>query len=157
MLLRDGPRATEAKAVLSAAFACRVGRKRAADGYERHPSLIETSPGAHAATTMQQYHVDRFERIPVVSNTACLNRFAMTASVYRKASVYPACQNLLLAACRANTAAALTLLAPVRRIRAGVLLQIPDDTAISATITLRGCPRATSDPYGASARRAGVR
>ena len=142
LVLRDGPRAIEAKALLGQAFRTGWERKRAADGYEGGTGAIETSPKARMAAAMQQY-VDRFERIPVVV-LACLNRYR-AASPYEGASVYPACQNLLLAARALGYGGAMTLWHQAIEPELRVLLDIPQDTAISATITL-GVPEGSHGP-----------
>jgi nitroreductase len=142
LVLRDGPRAIEAKALLGQAFRAGWERKRAADGYERGTGASETSPKARMAAAMQQY-VDRFERIPVVV-LACLNRYR-AATPYEGASVYPACQNLLLAARAIGYGGAMTLWHQAVEPELRDLLQIPNDTAISATITL-GVPEGSHGP-----------
>ena len=85
LVLRDGERAITAKRLLGDAFRAGWNSKRQADGYR--PSRF--------ADSMQRY-VDRFEQTPVVI-LVCLVRYR-DPSPYEGASVYPACQNLLLAA-----------------------------------------------------------
>jgi nitroreductase len=142
LVLRDGRRAIEAKALLGRAFRAGWERKRVADGYERGTGASEASPKARMAAAMQQY-VDRFERIPVVV-LACLNRYR-AANPHEGASVYPACQNLLLAARALGYGGAMTLWHQGVEPELRVLLQIPHDTAISATITL-GVPAGNHGP-----------
>ena len=142
LVLRDGPRALEAKALLGRAFRAGWERKRAADGYDGGSGATETSAKARMAAAMQQY-VDRFERIPVVV-LACLNRYR-AASPYEGASVYPACQNLLLAARALGYGGAMTMWHQAVETELRDLLEIPHDTAISATITL-GVPEGSHGP-----------
>ena len=123
LVLRDGPGATSAKAVLGSAFRAGWHAKREADGYR--PSRF--------ADSMQAY-VDRFESVPVVV-LVCLDRYR-SPSAYEGASVYPACQNLLLAARALGYGGALTMwhLGVEAELRS--LLDIPDHVALSACITL---------------------
>ena len=95
LVLRDGEQARAAKALLGAAFRSGWNAKRSADGYESGSAVDPDSPTARMAATMQHY-VDHFEEIPVVV-LACLRRHR-APNPYEGASVYPACQNLLLAA-----------------------------------------------------------
>ena len=64
-MLRDGPAATEAKALLGAAFRPGWGAKRGAHGFDRGSGADPDSPKARAARAMQAY-VDNFEQTPVV-------------------------------------------------------------------------------------------
>jgi nitroreductase len=133
VVLRDGPNAVAARRLLGESFRAGWAAKRAADGYDRGSGLTDDSPKARMAATMQHY-VDHFESIPVVV-LACLVRHR--PAVYTEgASVYPACQNLLLAARAMGYGGALTMwhLAVERELRD--LLRIPDDVALSACITL---------------------
>ena len=132
LVLRDGPNASAAKSLLGASFRAGWSAKREADGYQ--PSRF--------ADSMQQY-VDEFERIPVVV-LVCLERYR-SASPYEGASVYPACQNLLLAARALGYGGALTMwhLGVEAELRS--LLAIPDDVALSACITL-GVPAGRHGP-----------
>jgi nitroreductase len=133
IVLRDGPRAVEAKAVLGRAFRAGWSQKEATDGYREGSGTDESSPKARMARTMQRF-VDRFEAIPVVV-LACLIRHR-EANPGEGASVYPACQNLLLAARARGLGGVMTnwhgpVEPDLRRI-----LGIPDDVAISAVIPL---------------------
>lgn len=123
LVLRDGPRATEARRILGAAFRQGWADKRAGESYR--PSRF--------ADSMQAF-VDSFERVPVVV-LVCLDRYR-APNPYEGASVYPACQNLLLAARAMGYGGALTMwhLGVERELRA--LLDIPDHAALSACITL---------------------
>ena len=133
LVLRDGPRAVRAKAVLGEGFRRMWAAKRAADGYATGSGADDASPKARMARTMQRF-VDDFEQTPVVV-LACLVRYR-EGDAHEGASVYPACQNLLLAARGIGLGGVMTLWhAPVEaELRA--LLDIPDDVFIAATITL---------------------
>jgi len=142
VVLRDGPRATEAKALLGDAFRRMWAEKRAADAYGAGSGADADSPKARMATTMQRF-VDTFEQTPVVI-LACLVRYR-EGGAYEGASVYPACQNLLLAARAIGLGGVMTLWhTPVERdLRA--LLDIPDGVFVAATITL-GHPEGAHGP-----------
>src|SRR5436190_9543131 len=87
VVLRDGPRAREAKALLGRAFRSGWGAKRATDGYESGSGAEADSPKARMARTMQRF-ADEFESVPVVV-IACHVRYDRPNS-YEGASVYPA-------------------------------------------------------------------
>ncbi len=95
LVLRDGPKAVQAKAVLGQSFRAMWARKREADGYDAGSGTDQSSPKARMAATMQRF-VDRFEDTPVVV-LACTTRHRAPDPT-EGGSVYPACQNLLLAA-----------------------------------------------------------
>src|SRR4051794_19267277 len=95
VVLRDGPKSTAAKALLGEAFRRNWAEKRAFDGYTEGSGVDESSPKARMARTMQRF-VDRFEQIPVVVIPCLIRHRAPNPA--EGASVYPACQNLLLAA-----------------------------------------------------------
>ena len=132
LVLRDGPGAASAKRLLGDAFRAGWNAKREHDGYR--PSRF--------ADSMQRY-VDRFEQIPVVV-LVCLERYR-SASPYEGASVYPACQNLLLAARALGYGGALTMWHLGVETELRELLDIPDDVALSACITL-GVPEGRHGP-----------
>jgi nitroreductase len=132
LVLRDGPNAVEAKALLGAAFRAGWAAKREADGYR--PSRF--------ADSMQRY-VDRFEHVPVVI-LVCLDRYR-SPSPYEGASVYPACQNLLLAARALGYGGALTMWHLGVEDGLRDLLAIPEHVALSACITL-GVPEGRHGP-----------
>ena len=133
LVLRDGPRAVRAKALLGEAFRRMWAAKRAADGYAAGSGADDASPKARMARTMQRF-VDGFEQTPVVV-LACLVRYR-EGGAHEGASVYPACQNLLLAARAIGLGGVMTLWhAPVEA-ELRTLLDIPDDVFVAATITL---------------------
>lgn len=142
LVLRDGSTAAEAKALLGRTFRAGWAAKRAADGYEEGSGTAADSPKARTAAAMQHY-VDQFEQVPVVV-LVCLQRYR-DANPYEGASVYPACQNLLLAARALGWGGALTMwhLGVEAELRA--LLGVPDDVAMSACITL-GRPAGSHGP-----------
>lgn len=136
LVLRDGARAREARSVLGESFRAGWAAKREHDGYR--PSRF--------ADSMQRY-VDGFEHVPVVV-LVCLERYR-SPSPYEGASVYPACQNLLLAARALGYGGALTMWHLGVEARLREILSIPDAVALSACITL-GVPEGR---HGALKRR----
>jgi nitroreductase len=123
LVLRHGPNAVAARDLLGNAFRAGWAAKRARDGYR--PSRF--------ADSMQEY-VDRFESVPVIV-LVCLDRYR-APSPYEGASVYPACQNLLLAARALGYGGALTMWhLDVESALRGIL-SIPERVALSACITL---------------------
>ncbi|MEZ5343109.1 MAG: nitroreductase family protein, partial [Acidimicrobiales bacterium] len=94
LVLRDGPIATKAKALLGESFRAGWNEKRRADGYDEGSGVVDDSPKARMARSMQHF-VDHFEATPVVI-LACIT--PRHHALIDGASIYPACQNLLLAA-----------------------------------------------------------
>jgi nitroreductase len=142
VVLTDGPVAAQAKALIGAAARGVWGRKREHDGYDRGSRTVEDSPKARMARTMQAY-VDEFERAPVLV-LPCLVRYRDPTPT-EGASVYPACQNLLLAARALGYGGVLTLWQGMVEDELRALLAIPDGVALAATITL-GKPRGRHGP-----------
>jgi len=142
VVLRDGPKAREAKALLGNAFRAGWAAKVASDGYEEGTGRDDSSPKARMARAMQHY-VDHFEEIPVVV-LACLVRYR-DVHYTEGASIYPACQNLLLAARALGYGGALTGWHAFVEPELRELLAIPDGVALSATITL-GRPQGHHGP-----------
>jgi nitroreductase len=130
LVLRDGPAAQQARRLLGESFRSGWAAKRANDGFDESGG---DTPRGRAATAMQHY-VDHFEDVPVVV-LVCLVRYRKPAPT-EGGSVYPACQNLLLAARAMGYGGALTMwhLGVEQQLRE--LLAIPDDVAMSACVTL---------------------
>jgi nitroreductase len=133
LVLRDGERARAARALLGESFRAAWATKRASDGYEGAAQVDSTSPKARTAATMQHF-VDHFEEIPVVV-LPCLVRYRRPEPV-EGASIYPACQNLLLAARALGYGGALTMWHQMVEAELRELLRVPEGVAMSACITL---------------------
>jgi len=133
LVLRDGPAATAAKSTLGRSFRAMWSQKRRADGYDEGSGTDPGSAKARTATAMQTF-VDRFEQIPVVV-LACLLRHR-APDPYEGASVYPACQNLLLAARSLGYGGVMTVWHTAVEAELRDLLSIPEDVLIAATIPL---------------------
>ncbi len=133
VVLRDGDNARGAKALLGQSFRSMWADKRRADGYDSGSGSTDDSPKARMAATMQHF-VDSFERTPVVV-LACLRRHRDPHPT-EGASVYPACQNLLLAARALGYGGVMTVWHTFVEDELRELLAIPDSVAIAATIPL---------------------
>lgn len=133
VVLRDGPKAVEAKALLGESFRSMWARKRADDGYDEGSGAAADTPKARMAATMQHF-VDHFERTPVVV-LACMRRHRDPHPT-EGASVYPACQNLLLAARALGYGGVMTTWHAFVEDDLRSLLGIPDEVAMCATIPL---------------------
>jgi len=142
LVLRDGPAATEARQAMGRSFRDMWAAKRAADGYDAGSGADDSSPKARMARTMQRF-VDRFEETPVVV-LACLKRHR-APNPAEGASVYPACQNLLLAARALGYGGVMTTWHAFVEDDLRRILGIPDDVAISATLAL-GRPEGSHGP-----------
>lgn len=133
LVLRDGARAPEAKAVLARGFRDGWSAKSSSAGYEQGSALEPDSRKGRQRAAMQ-YLVDHFEEVPVVV-LACLVRYR-DPNPYEGSSVYPACQNLLLAARALGYGGVLTSWHRPVETDLRELLAIPEGVAIHATIPL---------------------
>jgi nitroreductase len=142
LVLRDGPAATEAKGILGRAFRAGWSQKATSDGYASGSGRSEDSPKARTARAMQHF-VDHFEETPVVV-LPCYRRHR-APEPGEGASVYPACQNLLLAARARGLGGVLTMWHRGVEDQLRPLLGIPDDVVIAATIPI-GHPQGHHGP-----------
>ncbi len=142
LVLTDGPKAVEAKRILGDAARAAWAAKRQRDAYDTGSGTVQDSPKARMARVMQHY-VDAFESVPVLV-LPCLRRYR-EPELFEGASVYPAVQNLLLAARALGYGGALTgwHLAVQDELR--TLLEIPDDVFIAGTVTI-GKPAGAHGP-----------
>ena len=142
LVLTDGPRAREAKALVGDAARRFWSAKAQQDGYQRGSGEVEDSPKSRMARAMQRY-VDEFERVPALI-LPCLVRHR-EPSISEGASIYPACQNLLLAARALGYGGVLVGFQAMVEPELRQLLEIPDDVGMAATITL-GRPEGAHGP-----------
>ena len=105
VVLTDGPKALEAKRLIAEAGQRIWSNKREHDGYDAGSGVVDDSPKARMARTMQHY-VDHFASAPVLV-LPCLVRYREPTPL-EGASIFPACQNLLLAARALGLGAVLT-------------------------------------------------
>jgi nitroreductase len=138
VVLRDGDRAQQAKALLGGAFRRGWAAKRDVE----NATVDDDSPQARSARAMSAF-IDNFEAIPVVV-LACLNRYRAPTPT-EGASVYPACQNLLLAARALGYGGVISMWHALVERDLRDVLGIPEETALCATIPL-GKPQGNHGP-----------
>jgi nitroreductase len=144
LVLTDGPKAAAAKTLIAAGARRAWDTKRSTDRYDQGSGADSTSPKASMARTMEAY-VDQLDRVPVLI-LACLIRRRGPNPV-EGASVYPACQNLLLAARALGYGGVMTSWNLLVDTELRALLTIPDEVFVAAAITLG--PRVITVPSGA--------
>jgi nitroreductase len=142
IVLRNEPETADARALLGRAFRDSWATKRRDAGFNDGSGAVPGSRKARTAAAMEHF-VEHLEQTPVIVLVA-LERYR-DATPYEGASVYPACQNLLLAARGLGYGGALTMwhLAVEPELRE--LLGIPETVALSACITL-GVPAGGHGP-----------
>jgi nitroreductase len=133
IVLTDGPKAKQAKDLIAAAAQKMWANKRVNDAYDKGSGAVPDSPKSRMAKTMETY-VDNFASAPVLV-LPCLVRYREPV-VTEGASIYPACQNLLLAARALGYGGVLTGLQGMVEPELRELLSVPEGTALSACITI---------------------
>lgn len=133
LVLRDGPAAREAKAVLGEGFRAAWRTKVESDGYARGSGAEADSPKARMAATMAHF-VDHIEEVPAIVLAGYGRHRA--ANPQEGASVYPACQNLLLAARALGYGGVMTMWHALVEDELRTAVGLPDDVAIAATLCL---------------------
>ena len=142
LAVTDGEVADKVKSLLGDSFRKGWATKLKSDGYQTGSGQDPNSAKSRQAAAMQ-YYVDHIEQVPVIV-FACLVRYR-DASPTEGASIYPACQNLLIAARTFGYGGALTMWHQGVEEQLRELLAIPDNVAISACITL-GRPQGSHGP-----------
>ena len=142
VVLKDGPTAAEAKAIIGRGARAAWTAKRENEGYDKGSGSDPDSPKARMARSMERY-VDNIDNVPVLV-LPCFIRYR-PANATEGASVYPACQNLLLAARALGYGGVLTIWHAFVENELRELLDLPDNVAIAATITL-GKPEGNHGP-----------
>lgn len=142
LVLTDGAIAGQAKALIGQAARAIWSGKATADGYSRGSGTVVDSPKARMAATMDRY-VTGFEAVPVLI-LPCMVRYRAPTPT-EGGSVYPAVQNLLLAARALGYGAAITNFHAGAEPQLRQLLAIPDEAFIAATVTL-GRPEGRHGP-----------
>jgi nitroreductase len=142
IVLVDGPNAVVAKGLIGAAARAAWNTKRSTDGYDQGSGADTNSPKATLARTMQDY-VDNLDTVPVLI-LPCLVRYRDPTPV-DGASIYPACQNLLLAARALGYGGVMTSWNLFVDAELRELLGIPDEVFVAASITL-GRPQGHHGP-----------
>ncbi len=133
LALRDSEVAVAVKTLIGTAARAAWAHKRSADGYDQGSGARDHSPKARMAASMQHY-VDNFERVPLLVLPLLIRDRKPYA--FEGASIYPACQNLLLAARAYGYGGVLTgwQFAVERQLHE--LLEIPDNVFLAGTITI---------------------
>jgi nitroreductase len=132
VVLVDGPRAREAKQLVAEGARRIWAAKRDHDGYDRGSGAEPLSPKARMARTMEHY-VEHFAEVVLI--LPCLVRYREPTPT-EGASVYPACQNLLLAARGLGYGGAFTSMHHYVEPELRALLGIPDGVFLAGTITI---------------------
>lgn len=133
MVFEDSEQSIKVKELIARGAKQLWSGKKVTDRYQGGSGEIDNSPKARMATTMQDY-VDNFESIPVVI-LACLERYRDPTPT-EGASIYPSCQNILLAARALGYGGVLTGFQGFVERELRELLEIPDSVFLAATITL---------------------
>jgi nitroreductase len=142
VVLNNGPVAAKAKELIGASARHAWAAKRQADGYDKGSGLDSASPKARMARTMQRY-VDQFETAPVLI-LPCMVRYREPHTL-EGASIYPAVQNLLLAARGLGYGGVITAFHGRVEAELKSLLGIPEGAFVAATVTL-GRPEGSHGP-----------
>jgi len=142
LVLTDSPAAASAKRLIGEAAQRVWAAKRERDGYTQGSAQRPDSPKSRMARTMEQY-VDAFTSVPALI-LPCLNRYR-EPEYTEGANVYPACQNLLLAARALGYGGVMTSWNLLVDTELRSLLSIPDEVFVAGAITL-GRPQGNHGP-----------
>ena len=142
LVLTEGEKAAAAKELIARGARAVWGAKRDDDGYGSGTGTDPGSPKARMARTMQEY-VDNLHKVPVLI-LGCLVRYREPTPT-EGASVYPAVQNVLLAARALGYGGVLTGFHAFVDKELKELLGIPQEVFIAASITL-GRPAGSHGP-----------
>ncbi len=142
LVLRDGERARQAKKLMGNAYREGWGHKAGSEGWGKSSDSGKSSRRIRSMEAVT-YFVDNFEKIPVVI-LACLVRFR-EAHHQEGASIFPACQNVLLAARALGYGACFSGWHSLVEDELKELLDIPPEVVLSITITL-GKPLGSHGP-----------
>ncbi|MEZ5166711.1 MAG: nitroreductase family protein [Acidimicrobiales bacterium] len=141
-MLSEGPVAAEAKKIVARGARAVWDAKRKNERYDEGSGNDPNSPKARMARSMEHY-VDAMADVPVLILPCFLRHREPT--VTEGASVYPACQNLLLAARGLGYGGVLTIWHAFVEDELRELLEMPEDATVAATITL-GKPAGSHGP-----------
>jgi len=142
MVFTDSEKSQQVKALIAQGAQKLWNHKRVNDGYDAGSGAVEDSPKTRMANTMQGY-VENFAEVPVLV-LAILLRYR-DPNPMEGASVYPACQNLLLAARAKGYGGVLTGFHGYVEKELHELLDLPENAFIAATISL-GKPAGNHGP-----------
>ncbi len=133
VVLENSARARAAKAIIGESARKFWAEKRANDQYDKGSGADPNSPKSRMARTMQHY-VDNFDNVPCLI-LPCLVRYR-EPTPSEGASVYPAVQNLLLAARGLGYGGVITGFHGAVEAELKELLEIPEEVFITCTVTL---------------------
>jgi nitroreductase len=133
VVLSDGPNAAQVKRLLGEAAQAMWAQKKVHDQYGQGSGARADSPKARMARTMQHY-VDNLEKAPVVI-LPCLVRYRAPHAM-EGGSIYPAVQNLLLAARALGYGGVITGFHHINEAEIKRLTGIPEEVFISCTVTM---------------------
>ena len=133
MVLTKGGKAQKAKELISGAAKAIWENKSVNDQYDRGSGSDPNSPKSRMARTMTSY-VENFDRVPCLV-LPCLVRYR-EPNPMEGASIYPAVQNLLLAARALGYGGVITGFQGPVDAELKALLGIPGEVFISCTVTL---------------------
>jgi nitroreductase len=142
MVFTDSEKSQQVKTLIAQGAQKLWNHKRVNDGYDAGSGAVEDSPKTRMANTMQNY-VENFAEVPVLV-LAILLRYR-DPNPMEGASVYPACQNLLLAARAKGYGGVLTGFHGYVEKELRELLELPENAFIAATISL-GKPAGNHGP-----------
>ncbi len=142
VVLSQGQRAAQAKALIADSAQQFWAEKRQNDQYDKGSGADPDSPKSRMARTMQHY-VDEFAKVPCLV-LPCLVRYREPTPM-EGASIYPAVQNLLLAARGLGYGGVITGFHGPVEAELKALLDIPEDIFITCTLTL-GKPQGRHGP-----------
>ena len=142
LVLTEGEKAQQARRLLGESARAFWAVKVERDRYRQGSGKQQTSPKARMARTMQDY-VDSFDQVPCLV-LPCLVRYREPQPM-EGASVYPAVQNLLLAARALGYGGVITGFHGYVETELKTLLGIPEAVFIAATVTL-GRPAGAHGP-----------
>tara|TARA_Y100000385_G_scaffold50962_1_gene47765 strand:+ start:2197 stop:2913 length:717 start_codon:yes stop_codon:yes gene_type:complete len=142
VVLTDSEKAKQAKVLIKQGAESVWRAKKTNDQYDQRSGADSTSPKARMARTMDSY-VENFDKVPALI-LPCLVRYREPTPM-EGASVYPAVQNLLLAARALGYGGVITGFHHMVETELKNLLGIPEEVFVSCTVTL-GKPKGKHGP-----------
>ena len=142
VVLTDSEKAKQAKVLIKQGAESVWRAKKTNDQYDQRSGADRASPKARMARTMDSY-VENFDKVPALI-LPCLVRYREPTPM-EGASVYPAVQNLLLAARALGYGGVITGFHHMVETELKNLLGIPEEVFVSCTVTL-GKPKGKHGP-----------
>ncbi|MDC0996474.1 nitroreductase family protein [Pseudomonadales bacterium] len=142
VVLTDSEKAKQAKVLIKQGAESVWRAKKTNDQFDQRSGADSASPKARMARTMDSY-VENFDKVPALI-LPCLVRYREPTPM-EGASVYPAVQNLLLAARALGYGGVITGFHHMVETELKNLLGIPEEVFVSCTVTL-GKPKGKHGP-----------